>query len=168
MLLREHNRSKQAELVMRGELTELKLSWSQMGDDSCSIVAEFLKDNESVHRVWLEGCNVGPRGAKAIAECLRLNKTIEFLNLTYNKIKIEGADALIGAFDDNIFIKDLLVGFCYKHQAIIQYLAETRNRVLVPPAVCRASLSLIAARRNIADAGILATFPKEIVRMIAM
>jgi hypothetical protein len=54
--------------------------------------------------------------------------------------------------------------------ATIQYLTQTRNRVLIPAAARRASLYLIAARRAtpIADAGNLAIFPKEIIRMIAM
>jgi hypothetical protein len=55
-----------------------------------------------------------------------------------------------------------------KARATIEYLAGTRNAILIPAAVRRASLSLIAARRNIAGAGILAIFPKEIVKMIAM
>ena len=54
--------------------------------------------------------------------------------------------------------------------APIEYLTKTRNRVLIPAAARRASLYLIAARRAtpIADSGILAIFPKEIVKMIAM
>jgi hypothetical protein len=55
-----------------------------------------------------------------------------------------------------------------KLRATIMYLATTRNNILIPGVVRRASLFLIAARRNIADAGILAIFPKEIVKMIAM
>ena len=52
----------------------------------------------------------------------------------------------------------------------IEYLTQTRNKVLVPAAARRASLYLITARRAmpVADAGDFAIFPKEIVRMIAM
>ena len=49
-----------------------------------------------------------------------------------------------------------------------QYLTHTRNKDLIPAAVRRASLYLIAARRIIDDAGALSCFPKEIVKMIAM
>ena len=52
--------------------------------------------------------------------------------------------------------------------ATIRYLAETRNKTLIPAAARQASLFLVAARRKIADAGSLAIFPKEIVKMIAM
>ena len=53
-------------------------------------------------------------------------------------------------------------------EAIIEYLTKTRNVILIPAAVRRASLCLIAARHSIADAGPLGIFPKEIVKMIAM
>ena len=63
-----------------------------------------------------------------------------------------------------VFINDVAP----KVWASIQHLTETRNKLLIPAAVRRASLYLIVTRRNIADAGILAIFPKEIVKMIAM
>ena len=156
---------------MRGELTELRLYDCQIGDDGAKIVADFLKHNRTLLEVFLYTCNIGPREAKAIAESLKHNKTIELLHLGDNPIGGEGAEALIEALNLNVCIEFLTVtdeSAGPQLLATIKYLTETRNFALIPAAVRRTSLYLIAARCNIAGAGILAIFPKEIVRMIAM
>ena len=156
---------------MRGELTDLNLDDCEIGDDGAEIVADFLKHDETVIGVSLHNCNIGPRGAEAIAESLKHNQTVEYVNLFENPIGDEGAEALIDALSYNVCMKWLSVFtnmIAPKLEATITYLTEARNEILIPAAVRRASLSLIAARRHIADAGNLAIIPKEIVKMIAM
>jgi hypothetical protein len=123
--------------------------------------------------VELYGCNIGPRGANAIADALKCNKKVWHLGLTYNQIGDQGADSLIDALSQNVCMTGLYVlgnNIARESVATIKYLTQTRNKTLIPAAARRASMYLIAARRTtpIADAGILAIFPKEIVRMIAM
>ena len=169
--MREHERDKQVEPLMRGELTDLGLNHSAIGDDGAEIVANFLKHDETVRTVSLFNCNIGPRGAEAIAESLKHNQTVEYLNLYANPIGDERAEALINTVNYNVCIIWLFVGannIAPELQATLEYVTETRNKNLIPAAVCRASLFLIAARRNIADAGNLTIFLKEIVKMIAM
>ena len=155
---------------MRAELTDLHLIyWCDSGDDGAEIVADFLKLDETLKLVWFYNCCIGPRGAKAIAESLKHNRTVEEMSLFYNQIGDEGAEALIEALSYNVCMKWLDTGHeAPKFQATLQHLTKIRNKILIPAAVRQASLSLIAARRNITNAGILATFPKEIVKMIAM
>jgi hypothetical protein len=160
---------------MRGELTSLGFNFCPIGDNGAEIIAAFMKLDEIVRSVYVRSCNIGPPGIRAIAESLKHNQTLEKLYLyddqIGNEIGNEGADALIEALNYNVCIKGLFVsprGIDPELQATIEYLTETRNKILIPAAVRQASLSLIAARRNITNAGILAIFPKEIVRMIAM
>ena len=170
-LLREHGNDKQAELVLRG-MTMLNLADCPIRDDGAEIVAAFLNDDETVREVWLGVCDIGPRGGIALAEALKHNETLQDLDLNSNLIDDEGAEALIHAIVNyNVCIKVLDVSGNYvdfKLQATLDYLTETRNELLIPDAVRRASLYLIAARRSIADSGILSIFPKEIVKMIAL
>jgi hypothetical protein len=131
----------------------------------------ILKHDETVNRLYLLSCKIGNLGAKAIAEALKHNETVEFLELSENHIGDDGAEELIDALSSNVFIGCLPVWsnkLAPEARAVIKYLTETRNKILIPAAVRCASLSLIAARRNIADAGNFAIFPKEIVKMIAM
>jgi methionine aminopeptidase len=170
-LLREHEKDEQAEHLMTGELVELDVGWCDIGDDGAlaEVVAAFLVQDETVKKVYLYSCNIGPRGAKAIAEALKHNETVEEMSFYDNQIGDEGAEALIDALNYNVCMKWLNAGHvALKLRMTIEYLTKTRNESLIPAAVRRASLSLIAARRNITDAGNLAVFPKEIVRMIAM
>ena len=172
-LLREQGQDEEAAALLRGELTKLDLGGCFIGDDGAEIVAGFLKHDETVYSLYLWDCSIGPRGAKAIAESLKPNVTLKGLGLDYNQIRDEGAEALIDALSYNVCMKWLSVdsnnnNIALKLEVAIEYLTETRNENLIPAAVRRASLSLIAARRNIIDAGNLAIFPKEIVRMIAM
>ena len=168
-LLRVHGKEQQAAAVLRAELTTLNLYNCRIGDDGAEIVAAFLKHDETVVKVFLHSCYIGARGVKAIAEALKHNQTLWFLNLYANQIGEEGASALIDALSYNVCMEVLDFSHVASElQATIEYLTETRNKILIPAAVRRASLSLIAARRNITDAGNLAAFQKEIVRMIAM
>ena len=156
---------------MRGELKALYLGLCQLGDDEAVIVAESLKVNDIVEEVRLYSNMIGPRGAKAIADAVKHNKTVWRLYLGYNQIGDEGADFLINALRHNVCITELLVfsnNIAPEPMATIEFLTKTRNAVLIPAAARRASLYLISARRSIADAGILAIFPKEIVKMITM
>jgi hypothetical protein len=168
-LLLAHGKDEQAAALMHGELTLLELNSCKIGDDGAEIVADFLKHDETVKTVYLYSCNIGPRGAKAIAGALKHNLTLEEMYLVKNPIGDEGAEALIEALNYNVCIKLLYVTETSPElEASIEFLAETRNKIIIPAAVRRASLYLIGARRNIAGAGILAIFPKEIVKMIAM
>ena len=155
---------------MRGELATLNFDW-WIGSDGAEIVADFLKHDETVRKVYVNSCNIGPREIKAIAESLKHNQTLWYLDLLGNPIRDEGAEALIEALAHNVCMKVLNMianRTAPKLRATIEFLTQTRNELLIPDAARRASLSLIAARRNIADAGVLAIFPKEIVKMIAM
>jgi hypothetical protein len=170
-LLREHEMDEQAELLMRGELVELDVHWCDIGDDGAEIVADFLKHDETVKEVNLVWCEIGTRGVKVIAESLKHNHTVVEMYLSNNQIGDEGTEALIEALSYNACMISLYFpvnNIAPELQATIEYITETRNKILIPAAVRQASLYLIAARRNIADAGLLAIFPKEIVRMIAM
>ena len=166
-LLRENGKDTEVVALMQGELLTLNLSFCKIGDDGAEIVAHFLKQDEIVKKVNLGSCRLGPHGAKAIADSLKHNQTVEEMHLYANPIGEEGADALMEALICNVCMEWFYVPVAPKFQETIEYLTKTRNTILIPAAVRRASLSLIAARRN-TDAGNLAIFPKEIVTMIAM
>jgi hypothetical protein len=173
MLLTKHGEEKDAAALMRDELKDLYLNYCGIGDDEAVKVAAFIKGNDTVEELYLGNNNIGSRGAKPIADALKYNKKVWYLGLGGNQIGREGAESLIDALNHNVCITELYLygnNIAPESEAPIQYLTWTRNRVLIPAAARHASLYLIAARRAtpIADAGILAIFPKEIVRMIAM
>ena len=170
MLLREHKKGKQAEAVMRGELKVLDLAFCWIRADGAELVADFLRFNDTVVEVSLFCCYIELPGVMAIFDALKNNKTVEILNLQANAVGHEGK-ALIGTLDCNVSIRVLYI--IEEHIdpepfAIIKYRIETRNAILIPAAVRRASLYLIASRRTVANAGVLGRCPKEIVKMIAM
>ena len=170
-LLREHGKDEEAAALMRGELANLNLNYCEIGDVGAEIIANFLKHDETVKTVWLYVCSIGLRGAKAIAEALKHNETVEEMSLSENPIEDEGVDAFIDALNYNVCMKRLIVSSWNRAtelEATVEYLTETRNKILIPAAVRRASLCLIAARYSISTAGALACFSKEIVKMIAM
>ena len=173
MLLEKHNKEDDAEKLMRGELKMLDLSKCRLGDNGAVSVATFIKVDDPVKVVWLYDCNIRARGAKAIADSLKRNKTVWDLDLRYNMIRDEAADFFIDALSHNICLNRISIvktNISPESEATIEYLTETRNAILIPAAARRASLYLIAARRAtpISDAGDVALFPKEIVKMIAV
>ena len=154
----------------------MNLSYCEIGDDDSDgavKVAAFIKVDDTVEEVDLYRSNIGPRGAKAIADAMKRNRRVWWLNLGNNQIGDEEADAFIDALSHNVCLMGLLIfgnKISPESEATIEYLTQTRNKTLVPAAARRASLYLIGARRStpISNAGDFAIFPKEIVKMIAM
>ena len=170
-LLREHGKNEQAASVIKGELTTLDCRYCHIGDHGAELIAAFLQEEKSLKTVHLYDCNIGPPGAQAIANVLKLNRTVELLNLLGNRIGPPGAEALSDALKHNVCLVWINVNSNNapsERVDSIYNLVRIRNALLIPAAVRRVSLLLIAARRNISEAGILAIFPKELVKMIAM
>ena len=170
-LLRDHGKDDQADLATRGELMKLFLSYCRIGDDGAEIVAEYLKRSETVSKVYLWSCNIGLRGVKAIAEVLKHSRTIKHLSVGENQLGDESAEELINVLRFNLSLVYVNLwdnNVAPESMAVIEYLTTKRNKILIPAAVRRAALCLIAARHSTGNAGNLASFPKEIVRMIAV
>ena len=109
MLMKEHGREKDAEKLIQGELKKLYLDSYGIGDDGAVKVAAFIKVDDTVEAVNLYGNYIGSRAAKAIADALKHNKKVWFLNLGGNPIGDEGADALIDALSQNVCMTGLYV-----------------------------------------------------------
>jgi len=71
--------------------------------DQCIVIARMLGAGRKGERLELltslslDGNDVGPEGAKALADALRANAVLTSLNLTYNRIGPEGAKAIAEA-----------------------------------------------------------------------
>ena len=171
LLLEQNGQKEQALALMRSELNFLDLYSFQIGDVGAQIISNFIEVDETVKILYLRYCKIGLCGAKSFAAALTQNKTVEFLWLDGNYLGSLGANVFIDALRHNVSLRGLKVllnSIPPESIATIEYLTETRNAILIPAAVRLVSLYLISARRAIADAGNLAIFPKEIVKMIAM
>ena len=124
-----------------------------------------------VTRAVLYRCSIGLLGAKAIAEALKVNRTLEFLSLNSNWFRPGGGEALIDALTNyNINLTQLWVsGVQSESRAVIKHLTETRNAKLIP-AARRAALFLIGIRQSSSfdGMGCLGMIDKNVVKMIAI
>ena len=165
-------------MVIRGEMTELNLSNSELiGDYEAKIVAEFIQSDETVQRVNLSKTAIGDEGAKCIAKAIAHNISVKEMSLDGAPILPDGFDALFRALrNQNVCIEELSIlndendGTDTEFYAALEFYGRVRNKVLIPNMVKSAALSLIAARNSATseEMGILATLPKEVVKMIAM
>ena len=79
-------------------------------DHDATVVAEILKSNTSVTRAWLYGNKeIGDEGAKALAEALKVNATVERLDLDRCGIGDDGAAAIAEALRSNTSLKYLFL-----------------------------------------------------------
>ena len=62
-------------------LTELRLAYSNIGEDEACQLVEALRDNSTLRELWLWGNPLGERGAKALVESLAHNTSVKFLRL---------------------------------------------------------------------------------------
>lgn len=64
----------------------LSMNRKKINDDDGSDMIRILCANVSLERVDLEGNNLGPKTARAVAELLRNNKMLKHLNLESNNL----------------------------------------------------------------------------------
>ena len=64
-------------------LVDLRVN-KDIGDEGAKALAEALKVNKTVKTLWLYGCGIGDDGAAALAEALRSNTSLTYLRLEYN------------------------------------------------------------------------------------
>jgi Ran GTPase-activating protein (RanGAP) involved in mRNA processing and transport len=75
-------------------LTELDLSYKNIGFSKVKVLAEILEKNNHLISLNLEGNNIGNKGAQTLSAMLEKNNTLQKINLVNNKIEDEGARAL--------------------------------------------------------------------------
>jgi Ran GTPase-activating protein (RanGAP) involved in mRNA processing and transport len=88
-------------------LRALDLSWNKMGPEGASALGEALKVNAVLTDLRLEWSNIGAEGAIAIAEALKVNAVLTFLNLWQNNIGDDGAKAIAEALKVNAVVTTL-------------------------------------------------------------
>ena len=154
-------------------------------NEGAQVVADFLKDDNTLQLVLLGsrvsfgidadeiGNMLGMDGITALAEALKHNRTVDSLGLERTWFGEEAGKALLECFNSNVSIEILSIddtGLSPELQGNLEFLANSRNRVLIPDVVREAALLLILARRssNSDDMGTLAALPKDVVRLIAM
>ncbi|CAK9020481.1 unnamed protein product [Durusdinium trenchii] len=89
--LDQHRGSDVKELQTKKE-SELNLGVMQIGDALAQALAEALKVNNTVERINLEQNNIGPAGAEALAEALKVNNSVRKIYLRSNNIGPAGAE----------------------------------------------------------------------------
>ena len=176
-LLYDCGKTELVEAFVRGDrVTSLDLSACGIDDDKAVLLSAFLESDmcHAVAAVHLGLNQIGPRGAKAIAAAFKSNTDVWYLSLAKNHIGPSGAEALIETLQShNVRLSQVCLinnGVPYESIATVQHLTMTRNAVLVPIAVRRATLFLITIRRKTPPCigmGPFALLPKEIVKMIA-
>lgn len=170
-LLRELGKEKAAVALMQGQLLYMDLDACRIGDKGAERIAKFLRHDGIVKSVWLKWCDIGSQGTNAIVKALRYNKAVELLRVTDNQFGNEFAEALIDTLNYNVCMTELRAGrrqdnnIAAEVLATLDYLLETRNKLLIPAVVHRTSMCIIVAHCTKDNAGAFSGFPKEIVKM---
>ncbi len=87
-------------------LSDLFLSANRMGDKGTEVLANGLLQCNLKRLDLTDNC-IGPRGAKALAEMLLMNTTLENMNLSFNYLGDVGAIAMADALDCNSTLRCL-------------------------------------------------------------
>jgi len=91
---------------MEGE-TMLHLISEQLGDAEAIAIAEALKVNKTLTKLDVDNNNIGAAGESALAEALKVNKTLTTLWVSYNNIGDAGASALRSSARSGCEVKGL-------------------------------------------------------------
>ncbi|RUS26956.1 hypothetical protein BC938DRAFT_483892 [Jimgerdemannia flammicorona] len=91
------------------QLHHVILSVCNIDNKGASILAEVLKMNTSLQKLNLKDNDVGEKGASALAEALKMNENIETLDLEDNSIGAKGASTLAEALKMNTILQNLVL-----------------------------------------------------------
>jgi len=78
-------------------LTELDLSYKNIGDDGVKSISDALRKNTSLITLYLTKNDIGDDGVKSLSNTLHENTTLTELILDYNKIGDDGVKSLSAA-----------------------------------------------------------------------
>jgi hypothetical protein len=86
--------------------TTLSLAYASISDDGVSETAKFVRDNPFVKYLDLRGNNIQAKGAIALANGVKLNRSLRSLNMKWNSIGKDptGVSALCDALKSNLTI----------------------------------------------------------------
>merc|ERR1719473_151463 len=88
------------------ESSTLSVAYASIGDEGVAEVAKFVRDNSFVKYLDLRGNNIQAKGAIALANGIKLNRSLRSLNLKWNAIGKDptGVSALCDALKSNLTI----------------------------------------------------------------
>jgi hypothetical protein len=90
------------ELMANTSLISIDLEGNQkIGCDGAELIADVLKKNRAIIYLNLSECRISDRGVLALAKALEVNRSLIFLNLRFNAIMNEGAKAIAGVLRIN-------------------------------------------------------------------
>ena len=100
-----------SDLKFMAVLTTLSLYQNQIGPEGAKAIADALKSGTAVSHLRLDGNDIGDEGAIAIAEALQSGiSVVTDLNLRYNQIGKEGAIAIAKALKSGTVLTTLHLG----------------------------------------------------------
>jgi hypothetical protein len=85
----------------------IDLSFIEIGVDGVRAIAEALKVNSTLLKVYFHDNGIGSGGAQAIAEALRFNSVLREISLSNNWIGDEGAVAIAEAMEFNSSLQEI-------------------------------------------------------------
>ena len=85
------------------------MSFNKIGDDGAKDLAEALKVNTALTKLYLDGNKIGDNGAKDLAEALKVNTALTELHFISNKIGDDGAKDLAKALKVNTALTELVL-----------------------------------------------------------
>lgn len=88
------------------EASTLSLAYASISDDGCAEVSKFIRDNPFVKYLDLRGNNIQAKGALALANGIKLNRSLRSLNLKWNAIGRDptGVSGLCDVLKSNLTI----------------------------------------------------------------
>eukprot|EP00944_MAST-04C_sp_MAST-4C-sp1_P009673 g9673.t1 len=125
--IRHHGIMYLAKLLNSGaldELTGLNLSKNKIGNIGCSYIASALKYNTQLQLLDVsnqentfqsnQGVNeISLEGIIALSSALKVNKSLKYLDLSCNRIQLEGCKWLCKSLCSNIALKTLKMFYCH-------------------------------------------------------
>ena len=93
--------------VQKVNLSNYSNSTNKITNEGAIKIAEAIKVNKTVQKLWISFNNISDDGAAAISDALKSNNLLQILKMSYNKITSEGAKVIAEAIKVNKTLQEL-------------------------------------------------------------
>jgi hypothetical protein len=102
-------------------LQTLSLSYNTLTEDDMVSIANALKQNSTIHRLYLRCCSISDSGIQIFAAALPEMKGIKFLDLVGNPFGQDGAKAFLAGLKGNVHLNGVQLPAKYDNANDIEY-----------------------------------------------
>ena len=96
-------------------LTNVNLSLNDLGPEGAKSIADAISESESLKEINLYGNKLGPEGAKALGPAIGVSKSLTRIDLSANHLDVESGKAIAQGLSNSKSMKSINLSYNFSY-----------------------------------------------------